>query len=352
MEHRSHIKLVESQHAHLTVSDLVYEEYVYNMKMIKRSKLRDHCRVTGRKPSFNTSFKNGIIGKCANSMDITFFPENGAVLFKLKLPFNFVKFLKMTCFKLHFGSDSKSVLEDFTEHIQISKDMLHTHWIVHVNYTTQWTEEVDYIKLEFILVHEVPSKNINLNKELRIDVTDSQLSKYYLSDELSDVTFECDNEIIPAHRFALSSKSPVFATMLTANMKEANEGCIKIDDMDLKTLKEFLKVFYDIKINSQGLENVELTRSLLIAAEKYQMQLLKDQCEQSIIHTCCAVDEASAIKMFIDFYYLADTYEVHQLKDTALDYLTKKKKAFTSSVNVFTEYVKNYPSLMMKLFEG
>lgn len=361
MTDMSNVRLIENKHVHLKVADAVFEQYNWSLKIPTVSRLVESYTITGEKPSFKTSFQNGIIGKTItgykNCLSVILSPNTKEILFEWFIPVERNVFIKITSGKLHFLS-GENVFPKKLDFSNMSRDLsayrYSYKWSLNLNCAKVWTDAVDTLRLQFIVASEVPIKWIDVNEELEFKLTnktsDTQLSKYYLSCELSDVTFQCENETIPAHRLVLSSKSPVFAAMFATNMKKANEGHIKIDDMNPKTLKEFLKIFYNI--DSESFNNIEMIRSLLAAADKYHMKFLKDQCEKSLIKICFFAQEASEIKMLIELYNLADLYEAHQLKAKTLDYLIKNKKALASDVKTFTENVSKYPNLMIRLFEG
>ncbi|KAJ8679107.1 hypothetical protein QAD02_014894 [Eretmocerus hayati] len=89
--------------------------------------------------------------------------------------------------------------------------------------------------------------------------------------ESSDVILSMNEEELHAHKSILAIKSPVFAAMFTHNMKENQQGLVKIEDVTSETMRELLRFIYVGKINN--LENIAM--DLCAAADKYSIEKLK-----------------------------------------------------------------------------
>lgn len=88
-----------------------------------------------------------------------------------------------------------------------------------------------------------------------------------------------DNKTLKAHKAILSARSPVFFSMLTNEMQEANNNQVEIPDFDYETMKELLRFVYCGEL--QNLD--EVATDLIFAAEKYEITQLKDTCASHII---------------------------------------------------------------------
>lgn len=100
------------------------------------------------------------------------------------------------------------------------------------------------------------------------------ISNLHLSDNFADVTLVVEGQAIKAHKVILASRNEVFNAMLTKDMAENKKNVIKISDFDIATFKVFLKYLY-----TGIVKNEDLTLELLILADKYLDQKLKDSCE-------------------------------------------------------------------------
>lgn len=88
-----------------------------------------------------------------------------------------------------------------------------------------------------------------------------------------------DYKLLTAHRVVLSARSPVFFAMLTNDMQEAVAGLVNVPDFDSNVMKEVLRFIYYAEI--EDLDNI--ANVLVYAAEKYQLEMLKELCLESII---------------------------------------------------------------------
>merc|ERR1740128_1295403 len=104
-----------------------------------------------------------------------------------------------------------------------------------------------------------------------------QLGKLFNDRELSDVDVECGGEVFNCHQLILSTRSDVFRAMFQSNMKENRTKKVTIKDVDPDVLKEMLKFIYTGVTNEHVLK--EKSGELLAAAEKYQIDCLKEICE-------------------------------------------------------------------------
>ncbi|GIY28616.1 speckle-type POZ protein-like B [Caerostris darwini] len=91
----------------------------------------------------------------------------------------------------------------------------------------------------------------------------------------SDVSFICGSVTIPAHKSILSARSPIFADVFTAQMKENIENKVHITDMEVPILRAMLVHIYTGKTEDLSIES---SGDLLVAADKYQLEDLKRVC--------------------------------------------------------------------------
>lgn len=62
--------------------------------------------------------------------------------------------------------------------------------------------------------------------------------------EGADVTFKVEDEEMKAHRLVLSTRSPVFAGMLRADMRENQEGVVTVQDVRAPVFRALLWFIY------------------------------------------------------------------------------------------------------------
>lgn len=132
--------------------------------------------------------------------------------------------------------------------------------------------------------------------------------------------------IIPAHKFILSLRSPVFKAMFSVAMAEAASNEVTIPDFEPVVVKEFLKFLYT---DSCDPEELELHGEMLLAiACKYQVPGLEVLCENHLIASLTVNSVAGILR-------LADMYAADQLKLRALHFIKHHAKAVVQTENFF-----------------
>ncbi|XP_062098149.1 BTB/POZ domain-containing protein At4g08455-like isoform X1 [Humulus lupulus] len=88
---------------------------------------------------------------------------------------------------------------------------------------------------------------------------------------------------VPAHKAVLVSRSPVFKAMLENEMEESRSSTIKINDVSYEALRAFVNYLY----TAEASLNEHMAYSLVVLAEKYQVNHLKTYCERFLISKQC-----------------------------------------------------------------
>ncbi|XP_071033388.1 uncharacterized protein [Parasteatoda tepidariorum] len=166
------------------------------------------------------------------------------------------------------------------------------------------------------------------------------LIKFFADLEHSDVELRADNMSLPAHKFLLSARSPVFRAMFHhQDMLENQSNVVEISDVDPKTLKSFLEFLYT---GSVDIIDDESTLELLIIADKYQVLSLIDTCYKFALS---ALSLENACKIL----YLSDLLNLKLLKDNAVDFVVKHFNEIFKSCE-WSEYIEKNPSLLLEMF--
>ena len=105
-------------------------------------------------------------------------------------------------------------------------------------------ETSDYLKDDCLLVNctvGVVQSHTEGPKIYTIPVPPSNMAQHIgqllTCGKRTDITFEVDGEMFPAHKVILSARSPVFRAQLFGPMKDKNMKCIKIEDMEAPVFK-------------------------------------------------------------------------------------------------------------------
>ena len=142
-----------------------------------------------------------------------------------------------------------------------------------------------------------------------------------------------------AHKVILAARSPIFARMFEHEMQESLNNRIEIDDIDPEVIKEMLVYIYSSRVPKIN----EMAGDLLYVADKYQLDELKALCEQHLTYSL-QVDNASRI------IQLAFTHNAPQLKKNAVQFIAKN----TAEVRATEEWaeVKQGNEILDELIEA
>ncbi|GMI66546.1 BTB-POZ AND MATH DOMAIN 2, BTB-POZ and MATH domain 2 [Hibiscus trionum] len=106
----------------------------------------------------------------------------------------------------------------------------------------------------------------------------------------TDVNFEVDGEVFPAHKLVLVARSPVFRAQLFGPMKDHNTEQIAVEDMEAPVFKALLHfIYWDslpnmeelIGLNSKWASTL-MSQHLLAAADRYGLDRLRLICEANL----------------------------------------------------------------------
>lgn len=143
---------------------------------------------------------------------------------------------------------------------------------------------------------------------------------------------------IPCHKFMLAKKSDVFDAMFAHNFEETRSNRVVITDLEPEAVIQMLRYVYNNKV--QNLDRVN--RHLLDAADKYNIQELKDLCERSLCDSMTVENVASLL------LFARDRFS-ENLKHKAIGFITRNVHAVTNSSgwselvcepNIMTEVVR------------
>ena len=131
---------------------------------------------------------------------------------------------------------------------------------------------------------------------------------------LADLEINCDGEVFNCHQNILSARSPVFFAMFQVDMIENHSKKVHIRDVNKEVFSELLKFIYTGSVSSED-SLKEQAKDILAAANKYQLDLLKELCEAQLVSTLNASN-------CLDLLVLGDLHEAAKLKMAALDFVS------------------------------
>ena len=180
---------------------------------------------------------------------------------------------------------------------------------------------------------------LNLRSIQGLEQAREHFGKLFNSKEFSDVEIECDGKIFNCHQLILSTRSDVFRAMFQPNTKESITKKVNIDDFDPDVVGEMLKFIYTGVANEKVLK--EKTGELLAAAEKYQLDFLKNICEAIL---CLALKVTNSIEYLV----LGDMHRAAKLRRMALKMVARNMTSLVTT-NEYQDLVKNYPTIVLEI---
>ncbi|KAJ4759885.1 BTB/POZ and MATH domain-containing protein 2 [Rhynchospora pubera] len=145
------------------------------------------------------------------------------------------------------------------------------------------------------------------------------LAKLLESGEMADVTFEVEEESFNAHRIVLAARSPVFKQLLGQNGESDTRSRVRIEDVKPPVFKALLRYVYTEELPSDGDEGdadkglTNLDQQMLVAADKYAIQMLKFIYEENLCNKVSLNTVASTFE-------LAEKYNCNRLKAACLEF--------------------------------
>jgi speckle-type POZ protein len=159
----------------------------------------------------------------------------------------------------------------------------------------------------------------------------SQLEKMLTNQTLTDVTLKAKDREFKAHKVVLAATSPVFEAMFKESYKEHKDSYVNIEDIDINVFEVFLRYLYTGEVDKLN----EMVSDLLVTADKYDVQPLKEICAQHLAKNV-------SVKNAVDILALAHRHSIESIKSMASVYLKENMFDVTRSdswIYLFDNYV-------------
>jgi speckle-type POZ protein len=155
---------------------------------------------------------------------------------------------------------------------------------------------------------------------------------------MADVKFKVKDEEIGAHLAIVVSASPVMAAMLEADkFKEGVTRTVTINDMEPSVFKEMLRYVYTGTVPQLQ----QMAESLFVAADRFQIQGLKDLCTEQLIQQ---LDLNNAVRYLV----LGHLHSVPQLLEASRQCLEKNKNGLWDRSD-WKNFAQSYPDLFYQV---
>ena len=161
------------------------------------------------------------------------------------------------------------------------------------------------------------------------------LTKLLNDSSLADVTFQLKNEAIKAHSIIVSAGSPVLSVMFTQDFVESRTRVVEIKDTKPQVFKQLLHYIYTGK--APEIEREGMAHDLLVAADKYGVESLKEECANGLIKNL-KVENASRTLI------TAHLHSSSKLHESTLSFMSQHGKAICSRPD-WMDLIKTYPEL-------
>ncbi|GJN03873.1 hypothetical protein PR202_ga21364 [Eleusine coracana subsp. coracana] len=170
----------------------------------------------------------------------------------------------------------------------------------------------------------------------------SGLTRMLHEDILTDITINAADGSIRAHRAILSTRSPVFRSMFSHDLKEKELSTVDISDMSLDACQAFLNYIYGDVHSEEFLTN---RLALLRAADKYDIADLKEACHESLLED---IDTSNVLERL----QTAHLYRLPKLKNSCLRFLVDFRKVYEmhDDFNMFLQTADR--DLVAEVFHG
>ena len=156
--------------------------------------------------------------------------------------------------------------------------------------------------------------------------------------DFCDMEINCGGEIFSCHQVIIAARSPVFRAMFRAKMKESESRKVTIEDIKPEIMAEMLYFLYT------GLVKKDVSKDsvvdLLVAADKYQMDTLRNICQDKL-------SSALDAKNVIEFLILGEMYRIPKLKDAALMEVVHNMPEIADTEDYMR--LKDYPDLLLEI---
>ncbi|KAJ1685056.1 hypothetical protein LUZ63_016446 [Rhynchospora breviuscula] len=165
----------------------------------------------------------------------------------------------------------------------------------------------------------------------------------------TDVSFNVSGVTLDAHRCVLAARSPVFMAQFFGPMKGKVNQSIEIKDMQPSIFNSMLQFIYSDSVpdleEARGNKDasVALAQHLLVAADRYGLERLKQLCELKMYEFIDANNLATTLT-------LAEQHNCSELKAACIEFI-KRPEVLAAAVQTegFEHMIKSCPTILEEL---
>lgn len=130
-----------------------------------------------------------------------------------------------------------------------------------------------------------PPPEMLVAQEGSLEAMRHSMASFYNSQTFSDVAFEVEGRIFPAHKLVLSLYPSKFKAMLTSGMKETYEDVIQLPNIRYDTFAAMMGYLYtgELRLPPKASSDLHAMLELLMAADEFMLDGVKDQMEGHMV---------------------------------------------------------------------
>ena len=166
-----------------------------------------------------------------------------------------------------------------------------------------------------------------------------QIRKLLGNQKFSDVRIICGKEVFDCHRSILSVRSPVFEAVFQSEVLE-NLKEVVIKDHRPEVVKEMLHFIYNGATSTETVMD-EIGKDLLGAADQYQLDILRDKCEEKL---CSSLEVSNSVELLV----LADLHHTSKLRSMALKLVAKNMDTIVNT-DVYKDFARHHPDISVEI---
>ncbi|KAG0463632.1 hypothetical protein HPP92_019701 [Vanilla planifolia] len=205
-------------------------------------------------------------------------------------------------------------------------------WAIETTFIGKFIIEVEFLDLKIVPQSGEEPSSIWTGQHIEkhsLSIALNSLSRMLTDGIHSDITINASNGSIAAHRAVLATRSPVFRSMFSHDLREKELSTVNISDMSFEACRAFLNFVYGNFVVDEFLTH---RLDLLRAADKYDVADLKEACHESLLEDITA-------KNVLERLQTAHLYRLQRLKSACLRYLVNFGKIYDvrDDFNVFLQ---------------
>jgi speckle-type POZ protein len=201
--------------------------------------------------------------------------------------------------------------------------------------TTVYEKQYPDLICNFQIIIETPGDEYEARG---LKFIQNNLIKLMEKKSLADIQFVFKDVEVPAHSAIIAASSPIFAAMFeTGKFKEGQTRTVNIKDIDIQVFRKLLQFLYTGSSGSSKNDSSDELQALYLAADKYQVDALKEICEECLIHQL-------DIENVLDHLEWADLYGAEKLKEAVVTYMVKQRFQVWQ-LEECEDFNKKYPDL-------